>query len=106
MTDKTIGIIYAIKRSGKIWNQAVAEWMSNYSGSPVEKYTETLLNKILKEAFIDYMSTCDKPGMEVSDFLDLIENNGSYSLGHHIANKLGMTQVKEGNKFVNGFREL
>ena len=104
MTDKTLGIIYAIKRSGKVWNQAVAEWMADYSGSPVEEYTETVINKILKEAFVDYISTCDKPDVELYEFLCLIESQGMHSLGYYIANILGMTQVKDCDKFVNDFR--
>lgn len=104
MTDKTLGIIYAIKRSGKVWNQAVADWMSDYSGSPVEEYTETVINKILKEAFADYISTCDHPDREVYDLLDYISNNGSYSLGHCISIVFELAQVKSKDKFVNGFR--
>ncbi len=104
VTDKTIGIIYAIKRSGKVWNQAVAEWMADYSGSSVEEYTETALNNIMKEAFGDYISSCDNPEREVRDLLDMIGRNGSYSIGHHLANVLAITQVKEGERFVNGFR--
>ena len=105
MTDKTLGIIYAIKRSNKVWNQAVAEWMSDYSGSPVVAYTETVINKILKEAFVDYISTCDKPNVELYSFLCLIEGQGMHSLRYYIANILGMAQVKDGDIFVNGFRE-
>ncbi len=104
MTDKTLGIIYAIKRSEKEWNHAVADWMADYSGSPVEEYTETQINKILKEAFVDYISTCNRPDREVYDLLDYIDNNGSYSLGHCIAIVFELAQVKDGNKFVNGFR--
>ena len=106
MTDHTISIIKAIKLSGKVWNQAVAEYMSKYSGSLVDEYTETELNRILKEAFLDYLTTCDNPSMEVRDLLDFMDNNGSRSLGHHIANVLGLTQVRDGDKYVNGFREL
>ena len=104
MTDKTLGIIYAIKRSGKAWNQAVAEWMADYSGSPVEAYTEIILNKILKEAFIDYVSTCDRPDIEIYELLSCIDKNGSYSLGHCIAIVLELARVKNGDEFVNGFR--
>jgi hypothetical protein len=106
MTDHTIRIINAIKRSGKVWNQAVAEYMSEYSGCPIEEYTETKLNRILKEAFLDYLATCDNPSMEVCDLFDFMDNHGSESLGHHIADVLGMTQVRDGNEYVNGFREL
>ena len=104
MTDHTINIIKSIKRSGKVWSQAVAEYMSEYSGSPVEEYTETELNRILKEAFLDYLTTCDSPSMEIRGLLDLMENNGLHSIGYHIANVLGMVEVKDGDKYVNGFR--
>ena len=40
MTDYTLNLIYAIKQSGKSWNQAVSEYMSAYSGSPIGRYDE------------------------------------------------------------------
>lgn len=106
MTDLTLNIIKSIKCSGKVWNRAVAEYMSEYSGCPVEDYTETSLNHILKEAFIDYVSTCDNPEEPVRELFDFIENNGARSLGHHIANVLGLTQVRKNDKYINGFRDL
>ena len=105
MKDVTNGLIYAIKRSGKPWNQAVAKYMSNYSGSPIEEYTETVINLILKQAFVDYIETCDDPEREVSDLLDFIQCDGSHSLGYYLAMVLGNTQVRDGDRFVNGFSE-
>lgn len=106
MTDQTIGIIGAIKQSGLVWNRAVAEYMSETTGTPAESYTETDLNQILKSALVDYISTCDRPGDEVRDLLDMMESSGSHSIGYHIANLLGIAQVREGGEYVNGFRDL
>lgn len=106
MTDQTVGIIYAIKRSGKVWDQAVKEYMASYSGSPIEVYTETELNRILKLAFVDYIETCDKPHIEIYSLLTLIESNGTHSLGYYLANVLGLVQVKDNGKFVNGFKDI
>ena len=107
MTDKTMGIIRSIKQSGNVWNRAVAKFMSEYSGSPIEEYTETLINQILVEAFVDYISTCDNPASEVRDLLAYIASDGSHSIGYHIANVLGMAHVRGDNgSFVNGFNNI
>lgn len=105
MNDKTLGIIYAIKRSGKQWNEAVSEYMSDYSGCPKEEYSEWELNRIMRIAFIDYLETCDKPYAEVRELLEMMDRYSGYSMGHYLANVLGMTKVKEKEKFVNGFRD-
>ena len=105
MTDLSLGIIYAIKQSGKPWNQAVAEYMSNYSGSPIEDYTETKLNQILKSTFLDYISTCDKPNEDVETLFEMMKAE-YHSLGYYIAHTLAMTIVKNDGKYVNGFRSL
>lgn len=107
MTDLTIGIIKAIKQSGKVWNRAVAEYMSEHTGTPIEDYTEHYLNTILKEAFLDYIATCDNPVLEVEILIDLMTSYGAGSLGCHLANILGMAQVRDKNgNYINGFREL
>lgn len=105
MTDHTLNLIYAIKKSGKSWNQAVSEYMSAYSGSPIERYDEYSLNHILREAYCDYISTCDNPAMEARKLLEMMDNYPMYSRAHHLANCMGLAQVKDKGKFVNGFRE-
>ena len=105
MTDHTLNIIYAIKKSGKSWDQAVSEYMSAYSGSPIERYDEYNLNHILREAYCDYISTCDNPAMEARKLLEMMDNYPMYSRAHHLANCMGLAQVKDKGKFVNGFRE-
>ena len=105
MTDHTLNLIYAIKQSGKSWNQAVSEYMSAYSGSPIERYDEYSLNHILREAYCDYISTCDNPAMEARKLLEMMDNYPMYSRAHHLANCMGLAQVKDKGKFVNGFRE-
>lgn len=105
MTDTTLGIIYAMKRSSENWDKAVAEYMANYSGSPIEDYSETVLNRIMKNAFVDYVETCDKPHIVIYELLHSLDTNGWYSLGHHLANILILEQVKDGDRFVNGFRD-
>lgn len=104
MTDKTLGIIYAMKRSEKSWDRAVIDWMADYSGSDPDFYTESVINTVLQEAFVDYVSTCDHPEWVVHDLLDCIKRNGAYSLGHSIAVILAGVRVKDGKKFINGFR--
>ena len=107
MNDKTLGIIYAIKKSNKSWDKAVAKFMSKYSGSPEDEYADHHLNAILKDAFADYMATCDSPYYETRILLDMMDSTGFYSLGHYLATTLMLTRVKDdyGN-YINGFREM
>ena len=105
MTDHTLNLIYAIKQSGKSWNQAVSEYMFTYSNSPIESYDEYTLNRILKEAYCDYISTCDNPAIEARKLLEMMDDYPMYSRAHHLANCMGWAQVKDNGKFVNGFRE-
>jgi len=100
MTDRTLGIIKAIKQSGKVWNRAVAEYMSELTGSPIEEYTETCVNQILQSAFLDYIGTCDHPAWEVQILFDLLERHGTASLGHHLAHILGIAQVRDHNGYA------
>lgn len=107
MTDRTLGIIKAIKQRGKVWNRAVAEYISERTGTPIEDYTEYDLNIILKEAFLDYIATCDNPAFEVETLINLMTSFGDSSLGCHLANILGMTQVRDkDDNYVNGFRKI
>ena len=106
MTDHTIRIIYAIKRGGDTWNRAVAKYMSEYSGYPYKDYTEMQLNNILKEAFLDYLSTCDNPVLAVRDLIDSMTGHGLESLGFHISNVFMMARVKFEDKYINGFRDV
>ena len=109
MTDRTLGIIKAIKQSGLRWDRAVSRHMSWETGTPEENYSETDLNQILKAAFLDFLSTCDDPAMEVGNLLDMMESSGTHSMGYHLANMLGIAQVcrLEGDEktYVNGFRD-
>lgn len=106
MNNKTLGIIYAIKRSEKQWDKAVSEYMADYSGSPNKEYSEWELNRIMRVAFIDYIETCDKPYAEVRELLEIMDRYSGYSMGHYLANVLGQTKVKEQGKYVNGFRDV
>ena len=105
MTNHTLNLIYAIKQSDKLWNQAVSEYMSTYSGSPIENYNEYILNHILREAYCDYISTCDNPAVEARKLLEMMDSYPMYSRAHHLANCMGLAQVKDKGRFVNGFRE-
>lgn len=67
---------------------------------------------VIKEVFIDYISTCDHPENVVRDLLYRIDNNGSLGMAHHMAMVLKFVQVRNGDMstgnfyYVNGFRSL
>lgn len=107
MSDRTLNIIHAIKQYSFMWDNAIKYYMSNLTGQDIEDYSESDLYKILKEAFLDYLKTCDNPSYAVRLLLEANERDGSSSIASKIASVLIIQQVKDKNgNFVNGFREL
>ena len=57
MEDRTVNIILITKRFGGVENikQHIAKYMSEECDCPIETYTESLLNGIVRVAFFDYL---------------------------------------------------
>lgn len=105
MTDRTLGIIYALKKSKKPWFLTVAKYMSRETGIPIYEYDEPTLNSIMKNVFVSYVKTCDRPETVVSDLLYNLGNKES-SIGSIIANVLINQPVKDSfGNYLNGFRQ-
>ena len=112
MTDRSLEIIYAMKQSDKPWEEVIAKFRAKETGSPGHFATQLDLYDVIKEVFIDYISTCDHPENVVRDLLHRVENNGSLGMVHHMAITLRHQQVRDGDMstgnfyYVNGFRSL
>lgn len=111
MNDRTLGLIYTIKGLHKPWSVAVAKYMSMETDTPVDSYTYEDCYKIIKEAFFDYISTCDNMRPLLYTFFDRIEHDGTSGIGEKIAGALAMEKVRDKDSktgeyyYVNGFRE-
>ena len=106
MSDQTLEIIYAIKQFGRAPLASVAEYMSEYTGSPENEYNEFVLYSILKNAYADYLSTCDNPAAEFEHLMNLFETGHFHSTAYILAIALGLTRVRDNDgQYINGFRE-
>ena len=111
MTDRSLEIIYALKQGEKPWEKVITEFSAKETGNPSYIATQLELYDIIKEVFIDYISTCDHPENVVRILLHCIDVNGSMGMAHHMARTLRLQQVKskdeDGNfYYINGFRSL
>ena len=112
MTDRSLEIIYAMKKSTKPWEEAITKLRAKETGDPGHIATQFELYEVIKEVFTDYISTCDHPENVVRDLLRHVESNGSCGMVHHMAMVLRLQRVKDrdmstGNYYyINGFRDL
>lgn len=109
MEDRTRKLIYAIKEGqSNDYDTTVKNFMSLYTGNPVEHYTETQLNLIAKMVFIDFLETADNPSSIVLEFLNELESKTideitSGDIRQCIFNVLNYVKVYYDGKYVNGF---
>lgn len=127
MEKLTLGIIYAIKHinNNKSSKESIVDFLSEYTGTPKEYYTERELVGIIRNAFVDYLRTAENPAFDVWQYFDAkrqAENFKDVFPKQHekykerddcfdidtegILSALRLSKVKENGKYVNGFREL
>lgn len=117
MKDSTMQTIYALKKGDMSFDDAVAEYWSKHTGTPIQYYDEGFLTKIAEDVFLDYISTADNPKYEVWNLFDNMRfdykrfyKQSELSFDKRIRNAiwttLVFTDVKNNDGFVNGFREL
>lgn len=103
MTEQTYNIIMAIKNIDQPWNQAIAKYMSKETGTPEYLYGETLINKVLKDAVIDYFTTCDHPYAAMDVLLKMLMDSGGHSFGFVVADYLHGVCMRMDGVYINGF---
>lgn len=125
MENLTLGIIYALKNSGKSSKESIIDFLSEYSGTPKEYYSDGQIIRIIRDSFIDYLRTSDNPAFDVWQYFDAkqqrenfkdvfpeqykkyYENDGTMDIDtESIISALRLTHVRENNKYINGFRDL
>lgn len=124
MNNLTMGIIYAIKRSGKSTREAIADFLSERTMTPKEYYTDKELVRIVRNTFIDYLRTADNPAFDVSQYFDIKRQKEAYKEFFPIMEKqyaerdnlldidtesiaaaLRLCNVVENGEYVNGFKD-
>ncbi len=125
MDNLTLGIIYAVKHSGKTTKESIIDFLSEYTGTPKEYYSDKEIVRIVRNAFIDYLKTADNPAFDVwqyfdakrqqENFMDVFpdqqkkyaERDGMMDIDtESIVTAFRLSHVKENGNYVNGFRDL
>ena len=70
MDNLTLGIIYAVKHSGKTAKESIVDFLSEYTATPKEHYSDGELVRIIRDAFVDYLKTADNPAFDVWQYFD------------------------------------
>ena len=124
MDDLTLGLIYAVKHSGKSAKESIIDFLSEYTGTSKEYYSDGELIRIVRNAFVDYLKTADNPAFEVWQYFDtkrqkenfkdvFPEQHKKYAERDNcmdidteeIISAFRLTCVQKDGKYVNGFRE-
>lgn len=64
MNDLTLGLIYAVKHSEKSAKESIIDFLSEYTGTPKQYYSDNELVRIIRDSFVDYLKTADNPAFE------------------------------------------
>lgn len=125
MEDLTLGIIYAVKQSDKSARESIVDFLSEYTGTPKQYYSNNELVRIIRDSFVDYLKTADKPAFDVWQYFDAkrqqenfkdvfpeqqkkyAERDGKMDIDTEaIISALRLSRVQENGKYVNGFRNM
>lgn len=66
MNDLTLGLIYAVKHSEKSAKESIIDFLSEYTGTPKQYYSDNELVRIIRDSFVDYLKTADNPALNRS----------------------------------------
>lgn len=115
MERTTENFIRAIKRGKNGAKQAAIDFMSDYSGSPKEEYTDYVLLPIVKNFFLDYIKTGDAWELMFHFFdhktitrnCEAFSDEWNYPQNDLMAmlSALQMVRVMKDGKLTNGFTE-
>ena len=121
MIDKTIALIYALKQNPHQKTSSIdiaVDFYACCSGNDPKTYSYNTLFVLIKNAFLDYISTADDPrqdmytyfrSMEIMDTMTDVKDDRNYifySL-HGMLSALHMAIVRnKKGEYINGFKEL
>ena len=90
MDNLTLGLIYAVKHSGKSAKESIINFLSEYTGTPKDA-------KRQQENFKDVFPEQQKKYAERDGKMDIDTEA--------IVSALRLSHVQENGKYINGFRE-
>ena len=124
MNDLTLSLIYAVKHSEKSAKESIIDFLSEYTGTPKQYYSDNELVRIIRDSFVDYLKTADNPAFEVWQYFDAKRqqenfkdvfpeqhkkyaerDNCMYIDTEAIISAFRLTCVQKDGKYVNGFKE-
>lgn len=110
MEQRTCNIIMCCKGHCELVDEkasqldAIAAYMSKECACPKEDYKGRLMESILREALFDYISGADNPGFELRELLrEYPYSCPNPSLSERICSMFALTDVRNGDGYVNGF---
>lgn len=53
MNDLTLGLIYAVKHSEKSAKESIIGFLSEYTGTPKQYYSDNELVRIIRDSFVE-----------------------------------------------------
>lgn len=124
MDNMTLGIIDAVKRGKKSGKESIIDFLSEYTGTPKEYYSDGELIRIIRNAFVDYLKTADNPAFDVWQYFDAKRQQENFKdvfpaqdkkyakrdncMGidtEAILSAFCLACVQENGKYVNGFKD-
>lgn len=111
MEKMYVGIIYTIKQKGYS-REEIAKFMHKYTDTPLEYYTDSLIDHIVETTFIEAIRDNEHPVSIVRDYFQCKQSPWDYGEFEAMCAALSDIQVRRENydtcklEYINGFCEL
>ena len=105
MENMTRDFIYAMKRRDKPREEALIDFMCEQTLSPRSSYPPSIVERVARRMFVDYISTCDNPAYEVDCLLEMMDKWYITDKADALIATLELVKVRDKGKFVNGFSD-
>ena len=110
MEERTMGIIYAIKKSEYSAREAVRDFMSQWSGTPPEHYTPALLDDLICYSLCDCLNDNEHPSAVMHDYFHFLKEPWNLSAAEAAILTIQNIQIRRFNyeteqyDYINGFK--
>lgn len=100
----TRDLIFALKDSiDPIIENAAIDFLSSYTITPKSVYTPEILRGVVKNHFLDYVSTADHPESVVRTYLEKKDYPWNYGDAKAMLTAMMLEPVRKDGKYINGF---